>query len=67
MTRSGIGAAAMGFGGMLAGGCAIGAGVTGGSIFVGTAWLALTCMWIGATLTDMVVDQRGAKGAAVTV
>lgn len=58
MGRSMVGAALMGFGGMLAGGCAIGAGVTGGSIFVGTAWLALTCMWLGAVLTDLFVDQR---------
>lgn len=64
MQRAMIGAAAMGFGGMLAGGCAIGAGVTGTSIFVGTAWLALTCMWIGAVATDYLVDQKG--GAAVT-
>ncbi|SDI58904.1 YeeE/YedE family protein [Aliiruegeria lutimaris] len=65
MQRAMIGAAAMGFGGMLAGGCAIGAGVTGTSIFVGTAWVALTCMWIGAVATDYLVDQKG--GAAVTV
>ena len=67
MTRSGLGAAAMGFGGMLAGGCAIGAGVTGGSIFVGTAWAALTAMWVGAVLTDRLVDQRGSSGAPVAV
>ncbi len=59
MRRSMTGAALMGFGGMLAGGCAIGAGVTGGSIFVGSAWLALFAMWVGAILTDMVVDQQG--------
>lgn len=58
MRRAMTGAALMGFGGMLAGGCAIGAGVTGGSIFAGTAWLALFCMWIGAMITDLVVDQR---------
>ncbi len=58
MKRAMTGAALMGFGGMLAGGCAIGAGVTGGSIFVGTAWLALVCMWLGAMLTDVLVDQR---------
>ncbi|SNT34341.1 YeeE/YedE family protein [Tropicimonas sediminicola] len=63
MQRAMIGAAAMGFGGMLAGGCAIGAGVTGTSIFVGTAWLALTFMWVGAVATDYLVDQKG--GAAV--
>jgi len=60
MRRAMIGAALMGFGGMLAGGCAIGAGVTGGSIFVGTAWCALGFMWLGAVVTDFLVDQRGA-------
>ena len=68
MVRSAMGAALMGFGGMLAGGCAIGAGVTGGSIFVATAWAALTAMWVGAVVTDFFVDQRGLRGAApVTV
>lgn len=62
--RSLVGAALMGFGGMLAGGCAIGAGVTGGSIFVATAWLALLCMWVGAGVTDLLVDQRGGKAVA---
>lgn len=60
MRRAMFGAVLMGFGGMLAGGCAIGAGVTGGSIFVGTAWLALTMMWVGAMATDALIDQRGA-------
>ncbi|MGD9864881.1 MAG: YeeE/YedE thiosulfate transporter family protein, partial [Pseudodonghicola sp.] len=58
MRKAMIGAALMGFGGMLAGGCAIGAGVTGGSIFAGTAWAALFCMWIGAMVTDFLVDQK---------
>lgn len=58
MRRAMLGAVMMGFGGMLAGGCAIGAGVSGGSIFVATAWLALFCMWIGAMATDMLIDQR---------
>ena len=61
MRRSMAGAALMGFGAMLAGGCAIGAGVTGGSIFVATAWAALLSMWVGAVLTDFLVDQVGAK------
>jgi len=60
MRRSMAGAVLMGFGGMLAGGCTIGAGVTGGSIFVATAWLALLCMWIGGMAADLVLDQRGA-------
>lgn len=59
MRRAIIGAVLMGFGAMLAGGCAIGAGVTGGSIFVATAWLALFCMWIGAMATDVLLDRRG--------
>ncbi len=57
MRRSMLGAAMMGFGAMLAGGCAIGAGVTGGSIFVATAWLALFCMWAGAMAADYFIDQ----------
>ena len=57
MRRAMIGAVLMGFGAMLAGGCAIGAGVTGGSVFAGTAWLALFCMWIGAMVTDILIDQ----------
>jgi uncharacterized membrane protein YedE/YeeE len=64
MRRSLLGAGLMGFGGMLAGGCAIGAGVTGGSIFAATALLALLCMWIGAALTDFLVDQRQDRCAA---
>lgn len=64
MRKAMIGAALMGFGGMLAGGCAIGAGVTGGSIFVGTAWCALFFMWIGAMVTDYLVDQPALGAAA---
>ncbi|THD84982.1 YeeE/YedE family protein [Aliigemmobacter aestuarii] len=64
MQRSMIGAVLMGFGAMLAGGCAIGAGVTGGSIFAATAWLALLCMWIGGVITDWLVDQAGATKTA---
>ncbi|NBB99068.1 MAG: YeeE/YedE family protein, partial [Alphaproteobacteria bacterium] len=56
----------MGFGGMLAGGCAIGS-LTGASVFAATAWLALLSMWIGAGLTDLLVDQRGSSGQAITV
>ena len=64
MRRSMVGAVLMGIGAMLAGGCAIGAGVTGGSIFVATAWLALFCMWVGAVITDFLVDQAGQQVAA---
>lgn len=51
MERYLIGAALMGFGSMLAGGCAVGAGMSGGAIFALTAWVAVGCMWIGAMLT----------------
>jgi len=64
MRRSMTGAVLMGFGAMLAGGCAIGAGVTGGSVFVATAWVALSCMWIGAAITDYLVDQPALRHAA---
>ena len=57
MRRSMIGAVLMGFGAMLAGGCAIGAGVTGGSVFAATAWLALLCMWIGGMGMSLVMSQ----------
>ncbi|SEL24350.1 Sulphur transport [Roseovarius nanhaiticus] len=46
-----LGAVLMGFGSMLAGGCAVGAGMSGGSVFALTAWVAITCMWVGAMAT----------------
>ena len=52
MARYIAGAMAMGFGSMLAGGCAVGAGMTGGAIFSLTAWLALAGMWLGAGFMD---------------
>lgn len=58
MARFLIGASLMGFGSMLAGGCAVGAGVSGGAILVITAWVALFCMWIGAGVTDFLVDRK---------
>lgn len=66
MRRSMIGAVLMGFGAMLAGGCAIGNGVTGSSVFAATAWLALVCMWIGAMATDFLLDQRGTRTRPAT-
>ncbi len=65
MTRYAIGAILMGFGGMLAGGCAVGAGVTGGAIFAVTAWVALLAMWIGAMATHLLVDRPAATAAVV--
>jgi uncharacterized membrane protein YedE/YeeE len=57
MRRYIFGAISMGFGGMLAGGCAVGAGVSGASIFALTAWIALIGMWLGAGLTNFLVDR----------
>jgi hypothetical protein len=41
---------------MLAGGCAVGAGITGGAIFALTAWVALASMWLGAGIADKFID-----------
>lgn len=65
MRRYLAGAVLMGFGGMLAGGCAVGAGVSGAAVFSLTAWLTLAAMWTGAALTDYVVD-RSAPAATTT-
>ena len=58
MPRYIAGAILMGFGAMLAGGCAVGAGMTGGSIFASTAWIALTGMWIGGGIADHWLDGK---------
>jgi len=60
MRRYIAGAMLMGFGGMLAGGCAVGAGLSGAAIFTITSWVSLTAMWAAAALTDRIVDQRPA-------
>jgi uncharacterized membrane protein YedE/YeeE len=64
MRQAMIGAALMGFGGMLAGGCAIGAGVSGGAILAGTAWLALFAMWVGGISMDAAL-RIGARPVTV--
>ncbi|MCJ7799354.1 MAG: YeeE/YedE family protein, partial [Polaromonas sp.] len=61
MTRYIAGAILMGFGAMLAGGCAVGAGMTGGAIFALTAWVSLLGMWGGAGLMDRLLDNRPAR------
>ncbi len=61
MRRHLFGAVLMGFGAMLAGGCAVGAGVTGASVFALTAWLVLGGMWLGAGVTDLLVDRIGTR------
>jgi uncharacterized membrane protein YedE/YeeE len=57
MRRYIAGAVCMGFGGMLAGGCAVGAGVSGAAIFALTAWISLIGMWAGAGLTNWTIDR----------
>jgi len=66
MTRYLIGAALMGFGGMLAGGCAVGAGITGASIFALTAWITLCGIWLAAAVTDRLFEraERGRELAS---
>jgi uncharacterized membrane protein YedE/YeeE len=66
MRRYIAGAVFMGFGSMLAGGCAVGAGVTGGAIFALTAWITLLGMWVGAGLTDRWIDAASPLPTAVT-
>lgn len=63
MRRYLAGAALMGFGGMLAGGCAVGAGVTGASVFALTAWITLSAIWFAAAVTDWLVDRPAADAA----
>jgi uncharacterized protein len=58
MRRYIAGAVLMGFGGMLAGGCAVGAGLSGAAIFTMTSWVALGAMWAAAALTDRLIDQH---------
>jgi uncharacterized membrane protein YedE/YeeE len=66
MERYLVGATLMGFGSMLAGGCAVGAGMSGGSVFSLTAWLAVFCMWVGAMATHIALERLGvAKGQAI--
>jgi uncharacterized membrane protein YedE/YeeE len=65
MRRYIFGSVLMGFGAMLAGGCAVGSGVTGTSIFSITAWLALSGMWLGAAVTDRLFDVAPSSAPAL--
>ncbi len=64
MRRYIVGAVFMGFGGMLAGGCAVGAGVSGAAIFTVTAYVTLSGMWAAAIATDWLMDRRNDERAA---
>ncbi len=58
MRRYIAGAMLMGFGGMTAGGCAVGAGLSGAAVFTITSWVSLCTMWAAAALADRWVDGR---------
>lgn len=63
MERYLVGGVLMGFGSMLAGGCAVGAGMSGGAIFALTAWMALFSMWLGAGVTHLIISRTSANSA----
>jgi uncharacterized membrane protein YedE/YeeE len=56
MIRYLTGAALMGFGGMLAGGCTVGAALTGSSVFSLTAWVAMASMWVSGAAVHLLLD-----------
>ena len=59
MIRYMSGGALMGFGGMLAGGCTVGAALTGSSIFALTAWIAMASMWASGAAVHLFLDRHG--------
>lgn len=63
MERYLVGGVLMGFGSMLAGGCAVGAGMAGGSILALTAWVAVFCMWLGAMATHWLMSRSALQSA----
>jgi uncharacterized protein len=65
MRRYIVGAVCMGFGGMLAGGCAVGAGLSGAAVFTITSWVTLCAIWAAAALTDRLLDQRPPAGQSL--
>jgi uncharacterized membrane protein YedE/YeeE len=64
MIRYIAGAVLMGFGAVMAGGCAVGAGLSGGAIFALTPWIALVSMWFSAGLTSWLIDPQEQPVAA---
>jgi uncharacterized membrane protein YedE/YeeE len=63
MRRYIAGALLMGFGGMLAGGCAVGAGVSGAAVFTITSFVTLAAMWATAALVDRLLDRPAEQAA----
>lgn len=64
MERYILGAILMGFGAMLAGGCAVGATVSGGAVMSLTAWVAGASIWAGGLLASLLVGRGAARPAA---
>lgn len=64
MERYLVGGMLMGFGSMLAGGCAVGAGMTGGAVFALTAWVAVFSMWVGAVATHVTLSAAARRQSA---
>ena len=64
--RYALGSALMGFGGVLAGGCTIGAGFTGGSVLAVSSLLALAAMMVSAALAHRLIDETGAAKSVAT-
>ncbi len=64
MERYLLGGVLMGFGSMLAGGCAVGSGLSGGAIFATTAWLAVFFMWVGAMSTHWLMTLQAQQKLA---
>lgn len=67
MERYLVGAVLMGFGAMLAGGCAVGSAMSGGAVLALTAWLAALSIWIGGVGTSMLMTQLGRANPALAV
>lgn len=64
MLRYIAGAILMGFGGMLAGGCSVGAAITGSAVFSLTAWTALFAMLGSGAIAHCLID--GSKDCALS-
>lgn len=64
LPRSMIGGLLLGVGGVLAGGCEVGAGLSGTSVFASTAWAALASMGVGAVVTDRLIGHASSSTAA---
>lgn len=66
MERYLLGAVMMGFGAMLAGGCAVGSAMSGGAVLSLTAWVAAFSIWIGGVATSIALSQLARSGSTLT-